>query len=181
MKTALSIFSTGISIVAVFVVLAVSGLLLLSKTNNPVGLRSFAVLSGSMEPAIPTGGLVFVKSFATYEPGDVLTVTSKIDTQRTVTHRVVSKKPSDEEGKTLYFLKGDANEDADQDPIEESQVVGKVVTYLPYVGKIIVYAQTQVGFIALVIIPATILAYSEILSIKNEVTKVFRPKETQIT
>ena len=89
---------------ALFLMLIVAMVLLLPGL---FGIRPYVVYSGSMEPKIPTGAVVFIKEGA-YSPetGDIITFHNE-DT--VVTHRVVKK----EEG--TFITKGDANKNADPD------------------------------------------------------------------
>ena len=77
------------------------------------------VLSGSMEPAIPTGGIVFTDTRQTAPcTGDIITYRLG---ETTVTHRVVRTE------KGSYITRGDANDGEDASPVAPSQVVGTVV------------------------------------------------------
>lgn len=168
--------------IVVAMIMAVAGILLLSKFDTPLNVRVFYVESGSMEPTIPTGSMVVVTPKDQYQVGDVLTVKpSGSDT--TVTHRIEEIVSNQENDANLYLLKGDANDDPDRNFIKESRVVGSVVFHVPVVGRVIGFAQSQVGFMLLIIMPATILAYNEIMTIKNEVQKIIasRKKSSQPT
>lgn len=145
-----------IGIVAPFAVYSMPGL---------VGAdQSFVVLSGSMEPAISPGDVVVVADAPASRigEGDVITFARPgVDTP--TTHRVVEV--SESEVGEVYTTKGDANEDPDAQPIQESQVVGKVTFVLPFVGYVIQFVNTQVGFAALVVLPLGLLVLSEAWSI----------------
>jgi signal peptidase I len=67
-----------------------SGLALLGLSMPIGGRRALSVQTGSMEPAIKTGSLVFVTdvSAATIKPGDVITYTDPRNQAQTITHRV---------------------------------------------------------------------------------------------
>lgn len=107
-----------------------------------MGFKEMAVLSGSMEPTIPVGSIVYVKTVddpATLQPGDICTYTLA-DGETMVTHRVVSVDP---DSQTLV-TKGDANETDDGD-INFAQVFGKTQFHLPYLGYIAINAKTPVG------------------------------------
>ncbi len=80
----------------------------------------------------------------------------------------------DDEGRKTFQTKGDANEDPDYNDISENLVIGKVIFSFPYLGRVVSFAKTQIGFIVLVIIPATIIVYSELMSVKNELKKKFK-------
>lgn len=109
------------------------------------GLKELAVLSGSMEPTIPVGSIVYVKPMAAeqLEPGDVCTFKLS-DGSTLVTHRVVSIDP---ENRTLV-TQGDANDAPDGD-LPFAQVVGKGVFHLPLLGFITIYAKTPVGIMCI--------------------------------
>ena len=92
------------------------------------GAGSYVVLSGSMEPAIAAGSLVYVADTGDYQPGDVVTYTHD---GRTVTHRVVVETPGG------YETKGDANDDRDSYTVERSAVRGEVVFEVPHYGTVL--------------------------------------------
>ncbi|MFC1722166.1 signal peptidase I, partial [Patescibacteria group bacterium] len=59
--------------------------------GNPWGLRSFAVTSGSMEPTIKTGSLVFTTKANYYEINDIITF-QQGSSKRAITHRIINSK-----------------------------------------------------------------------------------------
>jgi signal peptidase len=121
--------------------------------------RPFIVLSGSMEPAIKTGSVVLVKATPQYQLSDVITFKQG---KKFVTHRISSVGLQD------FTTKGDANKVNDSNPVTKDQIQGRVVTSIPYLGYAAQRAQTPIGFIALVIIPATIIVYEELKTLKKE-------------
>jgi signal peptidase len=139
-------------------VLGVLALLLIAvaATFLPVkgNYKLFTVQSGSMEPAVKLGSLIFVHSVPQYQVGDVVTFKNG---KNTVTHRVVEKKMDG--GEVVYLTKGDANKEADPEEVAAANVLGKTFFVLPYVGYPIAYARTKLGFILLVVIPAVIIVY----------------------
>ena len=60
-----------------------------------------------------------------------------------------------------YRTKGDANNDVDAGLTLHSQVIGKVVYKLPILGYLVSFVKTQLGFTLLIVIPATVIIYSE--------------------
>jgi len=134
--------------------------------NFLLGLRLFIVLSGSMEPAIKTGGVVLVSKSPVYNIGDVITFKNTGNTN--VTHRVQYKFPESNE----YLTSGDANKDFDNGKVNGENIVGKVIFTVPYLGYVGNFAKTPRGFILLVIIPATIIIYEELKSLKKEFDKL---------
>lgn len=175
-KTLLSLSSTILTWLIVVFVGLVSGLLLLSKFNSPIGIRVFYVESGSMEPAISTGSMVVVRQDNNYQVGDIVTAQPPDGTKVTVTHRVFEVITNDESESKSFRLKGDANNDPDRLVIPENRIVGKVLFQVPIVGRLIGFAQSQIGFMLVVIMPATILAYNEVMTIQNEVQKLLKNK-----
>jgi signal peptidase I len=167
MKRILRIIYNLILAVLFVFLLAVAGTFL----PIPGNYKIFTVQSGSMEPKIHVGSLIFVKSAAEYRIGDIVTFKNG---KNTVTHRIVEKKESD--GQVTYLTKGDANEEADAEETPATNVIGKTFLSLPYVGYPIGYARTKTGFILLVIIPSTIIVYEELYKIKTEISEKFKKR-----
>lgn len=157
--------------------LVMAGGLFLTTFDTPLKARVFSVQSGSMEPAVPLGSLVIVRPREDYQVDDVITVTGERDAKQTVTHRVIEVLADEENDKISYVTKGDANEDPDPEPIDRRRVLGKVVFKLPYLGYPVAFAQTGPGFVSLIIVPATIIVYSEVTSIKSEVGRMIKAKK----
>ena len=113
--------------------------LLLVTTLLPIpgNFKVKVVKSGSMEPAIRTGGIVVIRPASSYEMGDIVTFGPDTKTQVPTTHRVVAI--SGEGAARIYTTKGDAN-DAEDLPISEGDVIGRAVymgtspVRIPYLG-----------------------------------------------
>lgn len=125
------IFSTGL--VGVVVVLAVALVSL-----RLLGFKSFTIMSGSMEPKLSVGSLIFVKPTDpnSLESNDIITFLTGKNT--IVTHRIVEKTVSDENGEEVFRFstKGDANDVADQKTVRAENVVGKVTFSIPFMGYV---------------------------------------------
>lgn len=155
-------------------------LILIAITFLPIkgNYRVYTVQSGSMEPTIHTGSLIFVKPFLSYDVDDIVTRATD-DPKVTITHRIVSKK---EEGRKIMFeTKGDANEDSDSEMVNQDKIVGKEIFTLPYIGYPVGYARTMPGFILLIVIPAVIIIYEEIKKIKDELVGRYNKKKEEET
>lgn len=128
---------------------------------------SYVVRSGSMEPAIGTGDVVIVERAApaAIETGDVITFVPDGQPPPT-THRVVSK--TEQDGVIRFETKGDANEQPDAEPVVENELVGRVTLVIPYVGYVIQFASTSMGFFALVAAPFGLLLATEVWSLFRE-------------
>lgn len=101
------------------------------------GAKTFAVLTGSMEPTYPPGTLVVVQPTAIDELqlGDVITFQLRSGEPQVATHRIVGV-GSDETGARLFVTRGDANNVDDEMPVRPVQVVGKLWYSVPYIGWI---------------------------------------------
>lgn len=112
------------------------------------GFRTQVVISGSMEPSIPTGSLLVVGPIAASNiaVGDVVTVDRSVG-GGLVTHRVIETTPVDEQ--VSLKLQGDANASPDpQEYLVDS--AEKVLVTLPWVGYVALFLRTPLGIVALV-------------------------------
>ena len=105
------------------------------------GIRPYVVLSGSMEPAVHTGSLVFVNhnaSFADVKKDDIITFKSG---DATVTHRVYEVK----DGRVV--TKGDANDEPDNKAVTADTFVGKDVYIVSKLGYLVQFLQSALGIV----------------------------------
>jgi signal peptidase len=148
--------------IAALALLVVVAVLLANAFPTAVGADyTYVVQSGSMEPAIPTGSVVFVEDVPAerIEEGDVITFADGRGSA-TTTHRVVEKHVA---GSSLRFeTKGDANEERDPEPVYRDEVVGVVAFSVPYVGYLTAFASTRLGWLTFVVLPVTVWIGSEL-------------------
>lgn len=123
------------------------------------GFAGFVVGSGSMEPAVDGGSLVYVQDTGEYEPGDVITF--RVDEQ-VVTHRVVDETPRG------YVTKGDANDAPDEWRVTDEQVVGELVFAVPLYGTLLNLVSTPLGYAVAVFLPASFLLALEVRELLAE-------------
>ena len=132
------------STVGLVLVLLIALLMILPSL---LGFHRYVITSGSMEPAIPTGSVVYDKDFpvADLEVGDVITFVPppEYDIETPVTHRIVeiSAAPEDQKEKAaagrLFRTKGDANEA--RDPwlmVLDQPTQDRVEHHVPYMGYV---------------------------------------------
>lgn len=141
-----------------FIMLAVILLCLALAAPRLAGIKTFVVISGSMEPAIPVGSMVYSKEVdpKTLETGDVIVFYSSNTAQGganageviPVTHRVVVNDTTNGEITT----KGDANEQNDISKVTYLNVEGKVVFHIPHLGYLAAPLASMMGKIALALI-----------------------------
>jgi len=125
------------------------------------------VLSGSMEPALPVGSIVYITKQIGYDNKDIITY--KTESGMNVTHRITGIEFS-EEG-TVYSTKGDANKSIDSSVIPYEKVMGKVFLTIPYLGKVINFLNSPKGFLAFIVAPSTLFISMELWKIKKEIEK----------
>lgn len=108
--------------------------------------RVYSVISGSMEPAIPVGSLVYVEPIpaADIVQGDVIAFYDSVGSGAIVVHRVVDNQVLG--GKLT--TKGDANDTEDLSPVSYDRYQGKVTFTVPYLGQILHLLSTRPGKIA---------------------------------
>ena len=148
---------TSTLLVTVVLVAAVSPFAVFAVPQVIGADESYVVLSGSMEPVLSPGDVVIVDSSGPVQNGDVITYRSPGDSVPT-THRVVGEVDG------RYETKGDANEEADTGTVAPEAIIGKVVLTIPLIGHIILWANTPVGYVLLVISPLVLLGVSELLA-----------------
>lgn len=110
-----------------------------------LGYETMAVVSGSMEPGIPVGSVVYTKAVEKPEDlakGDVITY--EIGEGTRVTHRITSINKETQE----YTTKGDANDSEDAQPVGFAQIVGKLKLSIPLLGYLSIYIKTPLGIAA---------------------------------
>lgn len=140
----------------------------ISGTNTPFTI----VISGSMEPTIPTGSLVFIKKanadeiIANRTNGDIIVYmlpnTKVYDffifviyDPLPIMHRAIDKREIND--KIYVLTKGDANLLPDGNPnnpltwVPEDRIIGKVIWYFPYMGYYIILFIIIIAIIIIII------------------------------
>ena len=138
----------------------------------PFGVGAAVVLSGSMEPELSVGDLLFVKASEDYEVGDVVVYQSG---RMAVTHRIVSLTEDE------VIAKGDANNTED-DPITPEQIKGEVVFAIPLVGYVANAIKSPIGTLCVLALAVLLLERSfhvdkqkdseELAAIKAEIERL---------
>lgn len=134
------------------------------------------VVSGSMEPSIREGDLLFVmganpedikNGTAEEKNGDVIVFDARGlwagAPEEPIVHRVIDKYLV---GDTWYFrTKGDANSLPDREPVPESRIIGVVIGGIPYIGWIKILLTESGLLIPLLVIISVLLVISIIWDI----------------
>lgn len=122
------------------------------------GGRTFTVMSGSMEPNVSTGDLVVTMPITPgkAETGDIVTFNDPSGSGRLLTHRVAR---SARQGSNYRFVtKGDANTNVERWTVPADGRIGRVVMRMPKLGYVMALSKKPAGRVALVALPALLLA-----------------------
>lgn len=97
------------------------------------GVHIYSVVSGSMEPAIPTGSLLYIAEALPedIQEEEIIAFYGVKDSASIITHRVVENRVVMGE----FITKGDANKTQDMNPVPYENFIGKVVRSVPRAGK----------------------------------------------
>lgn len=130
------------------------------------GIEIYGILTGSMDPACPTGSLVYVKSVnpESLQEKDIVTFQKG---NLVITHRVVKNDVQKEE----LITKGDANNANDIQPVAYKQIKGKVALTVPLLGYLALRLNSAAGISVCVIILALGLmlwVLGDMMSIKKK-------------
>ena len=141
---------TALVVSVVLIVLAAAGPTL-------IGHKSFIVLSGSMEPAIPLGSAVVTEPVrpTLLKEGDVITFVTPAE--RFVTHRIVEVVQDD--GGLGFRTQGDANTSSDPVVTRPPNVYGRMVYDVPWAGYILHYANQSATKLAVLVLAIMIVGW----------------------
>ncbi len=133
-----------------------------NKTPSFFGYKNFIVLTGSMEPTLNIGDIVFVKETTDIKEQDI--VSFKIN-NAVITHRIVEIKKENE--KNIYITKGDANSGNDIEALSIRDIEGKYRFKIPFLGNVILFFQKPIGIISLFLIFAVFIVITSVKSNKD--------------
>jgi signal peptidase I len=167
-----------------FVALPILAFAMVSSKISLFGIQSFTILTGSMEPTIETGSVLFTLESPTYQNGDIIAFKSR---NVTITHRIVNGLDSSgkaisnltaplsgyagADASTNFQTKGDANSSVDSNLVPKDQVIGKALFHIPFIGKLSLSLKTINGFLIMVVLPTIIFILVELWGIKKEIEK----------
>jgi len=154
------------------VILGIAAIMLICATVHVVPPVRFLTISGhSMEPVITNADVIAVMPSINpdeLEVGDIIVYNYNMgDKTVSITHRIMA---IDKNGITT---KGDSNDGADSHIVEPSDITGIFWFKIPYLGSFIRFANTDRGYLSLILLPAMMLIIIEIKKIIKymEVTK----------
>lgn len=173
------IIKWAISILLLFVIIVNFTLIIKSEINKDeipdfLGYTPFIIVSGSMEPTIKTNEVIVTQKInkSDIKVGDVLSYKSSKD-DIVITHRLIEIKI--ENGEEVYVMKGDNNLSVDDEKITYSQIQGKYINTIPFIGILVSYIKTPIGMamvIGVVILIYIIFDIIQRMFEKDEVEKL---------
>lgn len=126
--------------------LAIAGIVVFRLIFTPVSIQT-----GSMEPALPVGTIVFVQSTDSLERGDIITFRQP-DSGMPTTHRFIGFA---EDGSLMTQGDANATPDVHAVPLQQSDVMGEFVFALPFLTG--TYWTSPTGILSIIIMAGAIL------------------------
>lgn len=146
-------------------VLIVEAIINPEETPSFLNIKTYVIISGSMEPELDIGDMVIVKKVAENELkiGDII---SYRQGQAIITHRISQIETKN--GQIEFKTKGDNNNTEDSGTIKIDMIEGKVIGRIKFIGKIIILLQDKITIILLIIIIYIYIAKNAELKRKKE-------------
>lgn len=172
LKSITNFMMTVIIIVLIIIAFTIVSAKVKGQDPSFLGYQIKAVLSGSMEPEIQTGSIIIIEQ--THEDllkvGDVVTFLTKENIL--VTHRIVEKEEN------TYITKGDNNNGNDVEPVLSQNIIGKYTGItIPYIGYIMVFANSKLGSALLLILPGIYLIGCSFVMIWRSFKQIKNPSK----
>ena len=133
----------------------IKGTLYPEAPPSVIGITPLVVLSGSMSSDAPdhieVGDLIFVDKITPkeLETGNIIAF---MQGKTVITHRIIDIE-TDDNGKRVFYTKGDANNAPDQSPVMEDKLVGIYKSRIPKVGDFAIFLQTPLGMVLFIGVP----------------------------
>lgn len=133
------------SLIGTLMLLIVIALAVPLTVPGYLGYQVYNVVSGSMEPSIPIGSVIYVKTVDPVDitKGDVIAFQSG---DSVIMHRVVDNKIV--EG--TFVTKGDANEAEDMNEVPYTSLIGLVVRHIPVMGQLLILFGSTFGRVCMI-------------------------------
>ena len=157
------ILSTIICIIILFLIIFNVTLMVESYINpnelpSFLGIKSFVIVSESMEPTIMTEDVIFITNTTreSLEVGDIISfrIGDYINT-----HRII--RIEQQNGEEVYITKGDNNNAEDRTPVKFEDIEGKYLFRLPGFGRITDILKSKVTLVILLVF-LVIISYYEV-------------------
>jgi len=172
-KNVFSKIMTGVVILLAALCIFLAIKIVTGQDTSIFGYQVYHILTGSMEPTIPTGSTVITKQVDPYtlSEGDIITFVSRDEAiyGNTNTHRILGIDDSD--GERKFITKGDANGTIDSVEVSASDVKGKVVFHanLRAFSKFLDFMKTGYGFFTVICLPFVFILWQISMKLRREI------------
>lgn len=151
------------------------------EVPSMMGYSVFRVMTGSMEPTIPTNSVIVTHAVepGEIEVGDVISYFSRAPALNGAvnTHRVTGIST---DGDTLiYQTRGDANNADDLYPPSADDPVGKVVFSSYFLGVVVRLVSNPLVFFPLILIPLLVILILNLMTTCRTAASIARQEEQQ--
>lgn len=160
----------------VLVALAILALSFFFLGPRLMGMDFFTIYSGSMDPALPVGSVIIVRSVEAshIKVGDIIAFKTGTRVDETVVHRVVEV--INGSNSISFRTAGDDNTTPDGSAVLAENIVGQGCFHLPFLGYISDFVRTKLGCILFIGVPAIFIIS---LETKNIITELRLMKKSQ--
>ena len=158
-----------IPIIIYDMILIVQSIIKPNVTPSIFGIKTFTIISNSMNPTFEIDDIIFVKETNAdqLQKGDII---SFVQGRDIITHRIYNIEKNNNE--IIFITKGDANNTTDINKVKVSQIEGKCIFKISKLGKVLTILKNKVVF--LIIIAVLIVCY---IIEKNKKTKKIERKQ----
>jgi signal peptidase len=128
------------------------------------GATTYTVLTRSMEPGLPPGTLLVVRPTPVDDlrVGDVITFQLESGKPTVVTHRITEVQLA-EDDERLFTTQGDANANADPEPVMPVQVRGSLWYAIPYLGWVSSLRSSDAADVWIPVVAGLVLCYAAVM------------------
>ena len=140
-----------------FLIFVVAVVYFFSSSNDEaprtvLGITVMHVLTGSMQDVIPQGSVIVTKKVdpETLKIDD--DITYLLESNRTVTHRIIGIQENYAEGERGFETKGTANPSPDKEIVLAKNVVGKVIFHNHTLGKVVLFIRDHIIWVGLLLV-----------------------------
>lgn len=136
------------------------------------GYMPMIITSGSMQPKINVGDLIFTKivDVDSINDGEIISYWDPTNSNKIVTHLV--DEISEKDGKRYFTTVGVYTGSEDTVVVPEKNVLGVYAFKIPLVGNIMLFAQSPLGLVMFLLVPlGVILVYDTLRRQKLQETK----------
>lgn len=144
-----------------------------NKTPSFFGIKTYVIISGSMEPEFKIGDIVIAKEVEeeSLKEGNIISFRQG---QNVITHRITQI--FEEEGKVKYKTKGDNNNTEDTGTITYEAIEGIMIGSIPFLGKVSLILQGKITLVVIAVLVYVYFSHTSTVNRKKNRRKVKRMK-----